>query len=428
MQSTKNKDYSPENLMLIRSKEVLIPPENFSVDKSRPSSLKINKTTSQNCYKRQYPKKVQFPKNNNSSLGKKSKNLKTSSFLQSNFMTLSGVNNKGLIKKGKIMRKGRLGKLKKTVSHRKSKKTSDIWEDFVVKNVKTKIKKLNILKREKGNNYSISINNNNFNNNINLINSGNLKENKQNHQNTISKSPKLKPKFYRLTNKGKQIIRKKGGRKSNSQNLNKFQSQKSGTSKQKKKTRKMQSLKDKRTVNRGFQKNHFKSQKIQNKQKILLDLASKNTLLNSASRLNSSRANHKKFNKNKQVSNVLQKITKKANLKNLALNLPLHPKIPKLLNFNKPMLNMDKSKYLLDAGYLNKGVKISLIKSERQQMNINGESLHCKKIKKKVKSQCANTSRRLKESRTWLASDDKISSHSKSLLRIKKKLKKKRLL
>ena len=76
------------------------------------------------------------------------------------------------------------------------------------------------------------------------------------------------------------------------------------------------------------------------------------------------------------------------------------------------------------AGYLNKGVNISQIKSERQKAHINAESLHCKQ-QKKVRSQCANTSRRLKESRTWLVSEDKISSHSKSLLRLKQKLKKK---
>ena len=102
-------------------------------------------------------KKCKYKKKNNSSLCRKSKKMKPSSFLHPNFMTLSGVNNKGINRKGNRMKKKRSAKIKKTISQSRKGKTSDLWEDFLVKNVKTKIKKLNILKREKGNNYSISI-------------------------------------------------------------------------------------------------------------------------------------------------------------------------------------------------------------------------------------------------------------------------------
>jgi len=339
-------------------------------------------------------------------------------------MTMSGVNNKKLLQKNKYSKKGKSLKVNKnTPGTRKTSKKSDLWEDFLVKNVKTKIKKLNILKREKGNNYSISINNNNFNNNINLINPGIIKSKKLN-QKKKSRSPKLDQNYRRTNMKKAQIIKKKGIRNSNSQNIKKIKTSKSNGLKRGHLPRKMHSMKATRNPSNNMKMSQFKTQKIANKNKIQLDLVKKQGLLNSSSRIKSSRMMSKKFHKSKPVSSVLQKITKKANIKNLALNLPLHPKIPRILNFNKPILNMDKSKYLLAAGYLNKNVNISQIKSERQKAYMNAESLHCKQ-KKKVRSQCVNTSRKLRDSRTWLVSEDKISSHSKSLLRIKEKLKKK---
>jgi hypothetical protein len=424
IRSTRYKDFSPEQLMLIRSKEVLVPPDNFSADKSRPSSMKIHKTSSQNCYKSKYQKnQIKKGAKNNSSLGRKTKVMKPASFLHTNFMTMSGVNANKVMRKSKYAKKGKSLKSKNLGSRsQRSKKQSDMWEDFLVKNVKTKIKKLNILKREKGNNYSISINNNNYNNNINLINpdmiSATTKITKKSSQ-----SPKNN-KNYRTFSK-LEHLKKKSVRQSNSQNSKKIRSTKNNSFKTSHLPRKMLSLKSKKETSKDKMRSvHFKTKKSMKKQKIQLDLVAKHKMLNSTSRVQSSRIISKKTKKSKPTSSVLQKLSQKSNLKHLALNLPLHPKVPKILNFNKPILNMDKSKYMLAAGYLKKNNNISQIKSDRQKVHLNAESLHCKQ-QKKVRSQCINTSRKLKDSRTWLVSEDKISSHSKSLLRIKEKLKKK---
>lgn len=419
--STKYKDLSPEHLMLIRSKEVLMSPENLSLEKSRPSSMKIHKTTSQNCYKSENQKKVKATKPQNSSLTRKHRVIKPASFVHPNFMTMSGVNNTNLLHKTRPPKKGKSVKTRRMKASAPGKKHSDMWEDFLVKNVKTKIKKLNILKRDKGNNFSISINNNNYNNNINLINPGGIKNLKRNKH--PPKSPKLGH-TYQNSKKTGNMFKYKAGRSSNSQNFKKIRASKGLRPKKENLPRKMHSLKVKRNPGRSAKTSQFKTQKPSGKTKIRLDLVNKKSLLNTSSRVKSSRIISKKLQKPKPVSSVLQKITKKANLKNLALNLPLHPKIPKILNFHKPISKTDKSKYLLASGYLSKNMNISQIKSERQKAYLNAESLHCKHTKK-VRSQCVNTSRKMKDSRTWLASDDKVSSHSKSLLRIKEKLKKK---
>ena len=67
-------------------------------------------------------------------------------------------------------------KVKKSIDKNKKKCESlnpnkECYQDILIDNVKTKIKKLNILKKaKKSNNYSININNHNFNNNINVFN------------------------------------------------------------------------------------------------------------------------------------------------------------------------------------------------------------------------------------------------------------------
>lgn len=419
--STKYKDLSPEQLMLIRSKEVLMSPENISVEKSRPSSMKIHKTTSQNCYKSGKQKKVKVAKPHNSSLSRKNRVIKPASFVHPNFMTMSGVNNTKMLHKTRQAKKGKSLKTKRVNACGPGKKHSEMWDEFLVKNVKTKIRKLNILKREKGNNFSISINNNNYNNNINLINPNSFKNVKK-HKHP-PKSPKL-GQAYHASKKTGSTFNYKSGRCSNSQNFKKIRAGKIVGAKKENMPRKMHSLKAKRNPGRSTKAKQFKTHKPSSKNKIRLDLVKKKNLLNTSSRVKSSRIISKKLQKAKPMSSVLQKITKKPKLNNLALNLPLHPKIPKILNFHKPISKTDKSKYLLASGYLSKNANISQIKSERQKAYLNAESLHCKH-NKKVRSQCVNTSRKLKDSRTWLVSDDKVSSHSKSLLRIKEKLKKK---
>lgn len=411
-QSTKYKDFSPEQLLLIRSKEVLIPPDNFSVDKSRPSSMKIHKTSSQNCYKNVGSKMI---KKNNSSLGRRHKVMKPASFMHSNFMTMSGVNVQKAGRKKKFSKKGRSLKTKNLGSRsQRNPGQSDLWEDFLVKNVKTKIKKLNILKRDKGNKYSISINNNNFNNNINLINPEML--NRTNQKSSSPHLPKTRNQNYRSISK-MEHLRKMPLRGSTSQNSKKFR-QKNESFKGAQHPRKMKSLKTKKE---NLKEATNRAKLGGKKSQIHLDLANKHRTPNSSLRVKSSR---RVLNNQKKTPSVFKKLSKKSTMKHLALNLPIHPKVPKLATFNKPLLNMDKSKYLLAAGYLKKNSKMSQIKSERQKLQMHAESLHCKQ-QKKIRSQCVNTSRKLRDSRTWLVSEDKISSHSKSLLRIKEKLQKK---
>ena len=396
VRSSRNRDFSSEHIRLIRSKELLIPPDNLSCDKSRPSSLKVHKTKAIPCLR----DKKYFNLLNRGKMGI------NPSRVSPNFMSLSGVN-----KKPKKKTKKEVKRIQGGLQRRKT--GSQMWEEFVMKNMKTKIKKLNILKRERGNNYSININNNNYNNNINLFDTDMVM--KPPDDGVSPKKVVAIPTFKKQAKKSQKLDSKQIRSKHTSL-------MKKGSKLSKGLQKKNHSLKAKSE----YRKKRIGDSSLRNekdsRRNINLDLRVPKKPTCSSFKMNSKRILHLK-NK-KQNSSNLRNMTKKQSYKDLRVNKMDTRNLSKLHKKQLPKLALNKSKYMLAAGYFAGNCYPSKIKSDRQNFQANADSLNCK-AKKKMRSQCINTSRRFKDSRSWLVSEDKISNHSRSILRLKEKFNKK---